>query len=61
MQVKISQATSIITKLLQARLVPMLTGSPAVGKSAVAHQIAEDFGLKIIDLRLSQCDPTDLN
>jgi AAA domain (dynein-related subfamily) len=60
MQVKISQATSIITKYIQARLVPMLVGSPGMGKSAIVHQIAENYNLKVIDLRLSQCDPTDL-
>lgn len=58
--VKVSQATSMIAKLIKAKLVPMLVGSPAVGKSAIAHQIAENYGLKVIDLRLSQCDPTDL-
>lgn len=60
MQVKISQATSIITKYIQAKLVPMLVGSPGMGKSAIVHQIAEHYNLKVIDLRLSQCDPTDL-
>lgn len=60
MQVKISQATSIITKYMQAKLVPMLVGSPGMGKSAIVHQIAEHYNLKVIDLRLSQCDPTDL-
>lgn len=60
MQVKISQATSIITKYIQAKLVPMLVGSPGMGKSAIVHQIAKHYNLKVIDLRLSQCDPTDL-
>lgn len=60
MQVKISQATSIITKYIQAKLVPMLVGSPGMGKSAIVHQIADHYNLKVIDLRLSQCDPTDL-
>jgi len=41
-------------------LVPNLLGSPGCGKSALIHQIAEEFNLKVIDLRLSQCDPTDL-
>jgi uncharacterized ubiquitin-like protein YukD len=60
MKVKISQATSIITKYIQAKLVPMLVGSPGMGKSAIVHQIADHYNLKVIDLRLSQCDPTDL-
>lgn len=61
MQVKISQATSAITKIIRAGLVVMLAGSPAIGKSQVVKQIAMDYGLKVIDLRLSQCDPTNLS
>lgn len=60
MQVKASQAISMITKCIKAHLVPMLAGSPGCGKSQIVHQIAIEYGLKVIDLRLSQCDPTDL-
>lgn len=60
MQVNISQAISMMTKYVQARLVPMLVGSPGCGKSQIVHQIAADYNLKVIDLRLSQCDPCDL-
>lgn len=38
----------------------MISGSPALGKSSIAKQIAKDNNLKLIDMRLSQCDPTDL-
>lgn len=60
MQVKISQAESIITKFIKAKIVPMLVGSPGCGKSQLIHKIADDYNLKVVDLRLSQCDPTDL-
>ena len=60
MQIKIKQALRIIPACIKARLVPMLTGSPGIGKSNIAHQIAAEYNLKVIDLRLSQCDPTDL-
>lgn len=60
MQVTPSQATSMIAKYIQAKIVPMLTGSPGMGKSAIVKDIAKTYGLKLIDLRLSQCDPTDL-
>lgn len=59
-QVKISQAVSMLTKFIRAGLVPMLRGSPGMGKSSIVHQIAKEYNLKVIDLRLSQCDPTDL-
>lgn len=60
MQVKASQAVEIITALIQAKLVPMVYGQPGIGKSAISHQIAKTYNLKVIDYRLSQCDPTDL-
>lgn len=60
-QVKISQAISMITKYIKVGLVPMLRGSPGMGKSAIVHQIADTYNLCVIDLRLSQCDPTDAN
>ena len=60
MQVKASQAISIITKYLKAGLVPMMTGSPGIGKSDIVRTIAASYNLKVIDFRLGQCDPTDL-
>jgi len=60
MQVPVSKAITMITKFIQARLVPFLVGSPGCGKSQIVHQIAEHYNLKVIDLRLSQCDPCDL-
>lgn len=60
MQVKVSQAVSMIAKFIRARLVPMVTGSPGIGKSNIVHQIAAEYGLKVIDVRLAQCDPCDL-
>ena len=60
MQVKISQAVRMITAAIKARVVPMLLGSPGTGKSQIVYQIADAYNLKVIDIRLSQCDPTDL-
>ena len=61
MQVNIRSAIEIVTEVLKARLVPMIKGSPGIGKSAITHHIGNRFNLQVIDLRLSQCDPTDLN
>ena len=60
MQVKVSQAVAMITAFIRAHLVPMLVGSPGSGKSQIVHQIAADYKLKVIDVRLAQCDPTDI-
>lgn len=50
-----------IMDVLKAGLVPMITSDPGVGKSSIAKQIADKNSLELIDIRLSQCDPTDLN
>lgn len=60
-QLKVSQAKDVVETTLKANLVPFLKGSPGVGKSAIIKEIADKYNLKVIDLRLSQCDPTDLN
>lgn len=60
MELKISQAIPVIQGLMKAKLVPLVKGSPGVGKSDIIHGIAKTFNLKVIDLRLAQCDPTDM-
>ena len=52
---------NFIAHTLKAGLVPFVKASPGVGKSDVTRKVATDFNLKLIDFRLSQCDPTDLS
>lgn len=59
--VSIDQAEPLVMKILKPRLVPELISSPGIGKSALAYQIAEKYKLCVIDIRLSQADPADLN
>ena len=61
MQIKMSQAFDCVSRTIRKKLVPMLVGSPGAGKSALIHSVAKHYNLKLIDVRLSQCDPTDLN
>lgn len=58
--VSIAKAGELVTLALKAGLTPMLHGSPALGKSAIVHSIAKNFQLKLIDIRLSQREPTDI-
>lgn len=60
MEVTYDQASKHIEKTLLTGLVPILKGSPGLGKSTLIKDIAKKFNLFVIDLRLSQCDPTDL-
>ena len=59
--VDLGTARDMVILAMRAKLVPFLHGSPAIGKSAIVKQIAADHNLELIDIRLSQCDPTDLN
>ena len=59
--VGIKQAVTLIKKALKAGLTPYLEGSPGTGKSDIIRGIAKEYKLKIIDLRLSQMDPTSLD
>lgn len=46
---------------IKAKLVANVLGSPGIGKSSIIAQVADYFKLKLIDIRLAQCDPCDLN
>ena len=59
--VSLKQATTYALQTLKANLVPFLTASPGVGKSASVMYLAKQFNLKVIDIRLSQEDPSCLN
>lgn len=60
-QVSLKQATEFAFQVLKANLVPFITSSPGLGKSAAVRQLAKRFNLKLIDVRLAQEDPTCLN
>ncbi len=50
----------LVLATLKARLSVLLRGHPGVGKSTMAARMAEALGLPLVDIRLAQCDPTDL-
>lgn len=56
-----SKTRALVERCLTAGLVPDIRSSPGMGKSDIMRSIAEDYGLELIDLRLGQCDVTDLN
>ena len=45
---------------LKAGLTPMVASSPGMGKSDIIRTIAGLFKLKVIDFRVSQCEPVDM-
>jgi len=60
MKISMKHAPELVTDILRAKLVPFMVGSPGIGKSDLARQIAEKLNLHLIDIRLSQMDPADL-
>ena len=56
----LSKAKEAIITCMKARLVPFLQSSPGVGKSSGVNDIGNEYGLKVIDVRLSSLEPTDL-
>lgn len=60
LEVDTEQLPTLITDILVAGLVPHIQSSPGIGKSDIIRQIAKEYGLKVIDLRLSQMDSVDM-
>jgi hypothetical protein len=54
------QLKKAIVHALKRDVVLFIQSSPGCGKSEIIHNVAKKLGLKLIDLRLSQCDPSDL-
>ena len=61
MKVTINQAKELAVIALQSKLVPMIHGSPAIGKSAIVRQIAKMFNLLLIDVRLGNHEPSEMS
>jgi len=55
-----SEVYDFISHALMIREIPYIAGPPGIGKSEIVAQIAKDFGLKLLDIRLSQMLPEDL-
>lgn len=56
-----SEIVSFVANTFSARLTPAIWGPPGIGKSDIIKQVCTTLGLKMIDLRLSQLEATDLN
>lgn len=55
-----SEVYEFVTAALSLKQVPYIAGPPAIGKSQVIHQVAEDANAFMIDLRLSQMLSEDM-
>ncbi len=55
-----SQLKEALLVNIKANTIPLVLGSPAIGKSAIIAEVAKDLNLELIDLRLTQLQPYDL-
>jgi hypothetical protein len=60
MDISTKELPQAITEVLYSRLVPFISGSPGIAKSDIVKQVAKDLNLELIDVRLSQMDPTEI-
>ena len=56
-----SEAKEALIKCFKARLVPFLQSSPGMGKSSIIKEIAQEWNLELIDVRLSTMEPVDIS
>ena len=56
-----NKTKEMMQRALDCGLVPMLEGSPGIGKTSYTRETAADFNLKLIDVRLPTLDPTDIS
>lgn len=54
------EAVKNIIAIMKGKRVPFLQGSPGIGKSDIVKAVANFYKLKVIDIRLSQVEPTEL-
>ena len=55
------QIRKFVIRCMRAGRVPFVKSSPAMGKSAIIASIAKEYGLELIDHRLSTSTPEDLS
>ena len=59
-EVNAEELRQCLVEDLKAGLTPMVASSPGMGKSDIIRSIAKIFKLKVIDFRVSQCEPVDM-
>lgn len=53
--------TQLIGDCLLQKITPMVWGMPGIGKSEIMRDLADEWNLELVDVRLTTCDITDLN
>lgn len=59
MQVSLRVAKRLLKKFIAKKKAVMLTGAPGLGKSQLIHQLAQELGWGLVDIRAARLDPVD--
>ena len=51
---------AVLRALLSEGVTTFLCGSPGIGKSALARDLAQEMALPLYDIRLAQCEPAEI-
>jgi hypothetical protein len=54
------EVKNFVIEALKRKQIPYIYGPPGIGKSDLTKQVAEEFNLQLIDIRLSQLLPEDI-
>ena len=55
-----NEAKAAIRKCMKVQRPVFMWGPPGIGKSDIVHQLGEEQGREVIDVRLSLWEPTDI-
>lgn len=61
LEVTLKEAKRLLKMIFKAKITPQLVSSPGLGKSAIMQEIADEWNLLLIDIRLTEYDPTEMN
>jgi hypothetical protein len=55
------QMKTLVSDCIEVGLVPFVTSDPGMGKSAIMHNVCDDYGLHMVDHRMSTSIPEDFS
>ena len=61
MKTNLTQLPKLLERTIKAKITAFIWGKPGLGKSDAVRALAKNHNLKLIEVRLSQIDPLDIN
>ena len=61
MKTNLTQLPKLLERTIKAKITAFIWSKPGLGKSDCVRTLAKNHNLKLIEVRLSQIDPLDIN